>query len=302
MLAAETFKIFMNRGVNGLEYREFGKTGFKASVIGMGTYYDPAYIVLARLLRLHRSRSLKTAALRKGIELGINLIDTAEIYETEGLVAEAIKGFKRDELFIATKVWLTNLRYEKVLKAAERSLRRLGCSYIDLYQVHWPNPSIPVEETMRAMSRLVDEGKIRHMGVSNFSLEQFKRAQEALPRYELVSNQVEYSLMARRIEKDLLPYCEQNSVAILAYRPLAHGALARKQAWLTRVFEEVSMKHGGKTPAQIALNWLVNRSRIVFPIPRASRPERVVENAGATGWRLDDADMARLADAVGTQA
>ncbi|MEM2089353.1 MAG: aldo/keto reductase, partial [Thermoproteota archaeon] len=140
-----------------MEYREFGKTGFKVSVIGMGTYYDPSYIILARLLGLHRRKALKIAALRKGIELGINLIDTAEIYEIEGIVAEAIKGFKRDELFIATKVWLTHLRYEKVLKAAENSLRRLGCSYIDLYQVHWPNPSIPVKETMRAMSRLVDE-------------------------------------------------------------------------------------------------------------------------------------------------
>jgi len=265
----------------------------------MGTYYDPSYIILARVLHLHQNRFSKMAALRKGIELGINLIDTAEIYETEGLVGEAIRGFKRDELFIATKVWLSHLRYDKVLKAAEKSLKRLGCSYIDLYQIHWPNPSIPIEETMRAMSRLVDEGKVRYIGVSNFSLEQFKRAEEALPRYELVSNQVEYSLTARRIEKDLLPYCEQNSVAILAYRPLAHGALAKKQAWLIRVFEEVSMKHEGKTPAQIALNWLVNRSRVVFPIPRASRPERVVENAGATGWRLGDADMARLADAVG---
>ncbi|MBO3798425.1 MAG: aldo/keto reductase [Thermoproteota archaeon] len=284
-----------------MEYREFGKTGFKVSVIGMGTYYDPSYIILARLLRLHRRKALKIAALRKGIELGINLIDTAEIYETEGIVAEAIKGFKRDELFIATKVWLTHLRYEKVLKAAENSLRRLGCSYIDLYQVHWPNPSIPVEETMRAMSRLVDEGKVRHIGVSNFSLEQFKKAQEALPKHELASNQVEYSLTVRRIEKDLLPYCEQNNVAILAYRPLAHGSLARVEGILAKAFQEVSLKHGGKTPAQIALNWLVNRSRVVFPIPRASRPERVVENAGAAGWRLDDADMARLTRAAGGQ-
>ncbi len=109
---------------------------------------------------------MKTAALRKGIGLGINLIDTAEIYETERLVAETTRGFKRDELFIATKIWLSHLRYDKVLKAAERSLRKLGCSYIDLYQVHWPNQSIPVEETMRAMSRLIDEGKVRRISVA----------------------------------------------------------------------------------------------------------------------------------------
>ncbi|MEM2930992.1 MAG: aldo/keto reductase [Thermoproteota archaeon] len=285
-----------------MEYREFGKTGFKVSVVGMGTYYDPSYIVFARLLRLHRGRALKIAALRKGIELGINLIDTAEIYETEGLVAEAIKGFKRDELFIATKVWLSHLRYEKVLKAAEKSLRRLGCSHIDLYQVHWPNPSVPVEETMRAMSRLVDEGKVRHIGVSNFSLEQFRRAQEALPRHELVSNQVEYSLVVRRIENDLLPYCERNSIAILAYRPLAHGALAGAKGELKKVVEDLGLKYGGRTLAQIALNWLVNRSRVVFPIPRASKPERVVENAGATGWSLDEEAAHILEEAVNKYA
>ncbi|MDW8034386.1 MAG: aldo/keto reductase [Nitrososphaerota archaeon] len=203
-----------------MEYREFGKTGFKASVIGMGTYYDSSFIILARLFHYYKGKDLKVSALRKGIELGINLIDTAEIYETEGLVSEAIHGFKRDELFIATKVWPTHLHYDGVLKAAERSLKRLKCSYIDLYQIHFPNPLIPLQESMRAMNRLVDEGKVKYIGVSNFSLEQLKRANEASPKYEIVSNQVEYNLLKRRIEKDLLPYCEKNNIVILAYRPL----------------------------------------------------------------------------------
>ncbi|MEM1557774.1 MAG: aldo/keto reductase [Thermoproteota archaeon] len=277
-----------------MEYREFGRTGFKASVIGMGTYYDPAFIILARLFHFQQSRSLKVSALRKGIELGINLIDTAEIYETESLVAEAIKGFKRDELFIATKVWPTHLHYDGVLKAAERSLKRLGCSYIDLYQIHFPNPLIPLEETMRAMNRLVDEGRVRYIGVSNFSLEQLKKAQEASPKHEIVSNQVEYSLLERRIEGDLLPYCEKNNIAILAYRPLAHGKLAKASGNFKKVIEEISIKHGGKTPTQIALNWLINISRIVFPIPRASRPDRIIENSVAIGWSLDSEDMEKL--------
>ncbi|MEM2940933.1 MAG: aldo/keto reductase [Thermoproteota archaeon] len=281
-----------------MEYREFGKTGFKVSVIGMGTYYDPAYIALARMFNLNRNRELKKAALRKGIELGINFIDTAEIYQTENLVGEAIREFRRDELFIATKVWLTNLHYPSVLKAAERSLRRLGCSYIDLYQIHWPNPRVPIEETMRAMSRLVDEGKVRHVGVSNFSLEQLKKAQEALSNHEIVSNQVEYSLAVRRIERDLLPYCEENSIAIMAYRPLAHGALSKPSGRLKPIVEEVSRKYGGKTPAQIALNWLITKSRMIFPIPRASKPERVVENTGAADWRLSKEDMERLENAT----
>lgn len=277
-----------------MEYREFGRTGFRASVIGMGTYYDPAFIVLARLFHLQRSRSLKVSALRKGIELGINLIDTAEIYETESLVAEAIEGFARDELFIATKVWPTHLHYDDVLKAAERSLKRLRCSYIDLYQIHFPNPRVPLEETMRAMNRLVDDGKVRYIGVSNFSLEQLKKAQEVSPRHEIVSIQIEYSLLERRVERSLLPYCEYNKIAMLAYRPLAHGRLTKASGKLKTVIEEMGLKYGGKTPAQIALNWLVNRSRIVFPIPRASRPERIVENIGATGWSLDREDMNML--------
>lgn len=281
-----------------MEYREFGKTGFKVSVIGMGTYYDPTYIALARLFSLNRNRDLKKAALRKGIELGINFIDTAEIYQTENMVGEAIREFKRDELFIATKVWLTNLRYQSVLKAAEKSLRKLSCSYIDLYQIHWPNPRVPIEETMRAMSRLVDEGKVRHVGVSNFSLEQLKKAQEALPNHEIVSNQVEYSLAVRRIEHVLLPYCEENNIAIIAYRPLAHGTLSRSSGRLKPIVEEVSRKYGGKTPAQIALNWLITKSRMVFPIPRASKPERIIENIGAAGWSLAKEDMDRLEEAA----
>jgi len=268
-----------------MEYREFGKTSFKASVIGMGTYYDPSFIILARLFHHYKDKDLKISALRKGLELGINMIDTAEIYETEKLVSEAIRGFKRDELFIATKVWPTHLHYDGVLKAAERSLKRLGCSYIDLYQIHFPNPLIPLEETLRAMNRLVDEGKVRYLGVSNFSLEQLKRAQEASPKYEIVSNQVEYNLLDRRIEKDLLPYCERNNIAILAYRPLAHGKLTRVLRKL-----KTSSRVEGKTPAQIALNWLINRSRVVFPIPRASKPERIVENIGAVGWSLNGYD------------
>lgn len=277
-----------------MEYREFGRTGFRASVIGMGTYYDPAFIVLARLFHLQRSRSLKVSALRKGIELGINLIDTAEIYETESLVAEAIEGFSRDELFIATKVWPTHLHYDDVLKAAERSLKRLRCSYIDLYQIHFPNPRIPLEETMRAMNKLVDEGKVRYIGVSNFSIEQLKKAQEASSRHEIVSIQIEYSLLKRRVEKSLLPYCEDNKIAILAYRPLAHGKLVKVPEELKKVIGEIGIKHGGKTPAQIALNWLITKSRMVFPIPRASRLERIIENVGATGWRLVVDDMEKL--------
>jgi len=284
-----------------MEYREFGRTGVKVSAIGMGTYYDPTYIAAALLFRYHHNRDKKIAALKKGLELGVNLIDTAEIYQTEPLVAEAIKGHKREELFIATKVFQNHLRYDDVLRAARKSLDRLRCSYIDLYQIHWPNSKVPIEETMRAMEKLVDDGKVRYLGVSNFSLDLIRRAEEALSRNRLASNQVEYNLKAREVEKDLVPYCEKNGIVILAYRPIAHGALANPDLRLGTVMDEISKKHGGKTPAQIALNWLMNKGRMVFPIPRASRPERVIENSGSTGWSLDDEDMRKLEKAVGSQ-
>jgi diketogulonate reductase-like aldo/keto reductase len=281
-----------------MEYRRFGRSGVKVSAIGMGTYYDFTSIVAARLFGIRRGRGDKIAAIRKGIELGINLIDTAEVYQTEPLIAEAIKEYRRDELFIATKVLFLHLRYNQVLKAAERSLRNLQTSYIDLYQIHQPSPLVPIKETMSAMEKLVEEGKVRYIGVSNFSLAQFKAAEEVLSRCELVSNQVEYNLKARRIETDLLPYCEKNNIAVMAYRPIAHGALAEPSGDLRNVIGEISERYGGKTPAQIAINWLLSKREVIFPIPRASRPVRIIENAGALGWRLEAVDMAKLENSV----
>jgi diketogulonate reductase-like aldo/keto reductase len=281
-----------------MEYHEFGKTGFKVSDIGMGTYYDPSYIVTSLVARHHVGRVEKIAALRKGLELGMNLIDTAEVYQSEGIVAEAIKDHDREGLFLATKVSWHHLRYKAVLKAAENSLKRLRCSYIDLYLVHMPNSRVPIEETMKAMEKLVDEGKVRYIGVSNFSLQQMKNAEEALSKNEIASNQVEYSLSVRTIENDVLSYCEQKRIAIMAYRPLAHGALAQPNPRLKLIMDNISQKYGEKTPAQIALNWLMRKSEMIFPIPRASRPERVIENAGAVGWSLEAEDVKKLEEAA----
>jgi diketogulonate reductase-like aldo/keto reductase len=280
-----------------MEYHEFGKTGFKVSDVGMGTFYD-AYVTASFVLRHKVGRVEKVAALRKGLELGINLIDTAEIYKTEDIVAEAIKDHDREGLFLSTKVFWNHLRYKDVLKAAENSLKKLRCSYIDLYHIHMPNRRVPIEETMKAMEKLVDEGKIRYIGVSNFSLQQMKKTEEALSKNELASNQVEYSLKVRTIENDVLPYCEQKRIAIMAYRPLAHGALAEPKARLKHIIDGISQKYGGKTPAQIALNWLMRKSKMIFPIPRASRPERVIENAGAVGWSLEAEDVKKLEEAA----
>ncbi len=185
--------------------KQFGKTGRAVTEIGMGTYYDKPWIRVAK----HGwsiGASRKTKALRAGLEGGIRLIDTAEAYYSEPFVAKAIRGMKRDELFIATKVWLDHLHREDLVLALERSLKRLELSYVDLYQIHFPNSSVPIRETMGAMQEMVGRGKMLSIGVSNFSLEQMIEANSALAKSEIASAQVNYSLIHRKYEKDIIPY------------------------------------------------------------------------------------------------
>ena len=256
-----------------MDFKELGPTGVKVPEIGLGTWKYRGGV----------------EPLRKGISVGSFLVDTAEMYSTEGVVGEAIKG-QREQVFVATKVSGDHVRYKDVLTAAESSLKRLGTDYIDLYQVHWPNPRIPVEETMRAMETLVDTGKVRFIGVSNFSVKEIEEAQKSMSRHKIVSNQVLYSLSHREIEKDLLPYCQQNNITVIAYTPLAHGGLA------TKAFSQIPHRQAigelqkvasetGKSMAQVALNWCISKLQVIA-IPKSDRVERVEENCNASGWRL----------------
>ncbi len=225
--------------------------------------------------------------LRKAIELGAGLIYTAEVYGTEEVVGQAIKGM-RERVLIATKVSGAHLRHDDIARAAEASLRRLECGFIDLYQIHWPNPAIPITETMGALELLADRKLIRHIGVSNFSLAELREAQAAMRHHQIVSNQVLYSLNRREIEDDLLPYCVENRITIIAYTPLDDGRLAalprfrtsRRMQALAKIAKET-----GKTPAQVALNWCTSRPNVIA-IPKSNRTRRVIENCEASGWRL----------------
>jgi diketogulonate reductase-like aldo/keto reductase len=266
--------------------KDFARTGQKVSEIGMGTYYDPLWITTA-FLGWRRGADAKVSAMEAGLDEGMTLVDTAEIYKSEPLVAKALAGRKRDEIFLATKVWSNHLHRDALVSAFNKSLRRLGISYIDLYQVHWPNPSVPIRETMGAMEQLIAEGKLRHPGVSNFNLEQLQEAHSALPKSELSSVQLDYSLIHRNVEGGILQYCDREKIALLAYYPLGHGKLPSD----TRL-DAVSSRNG-KTKAQVALQWLAGKSN-VFPIPRASRPEHVRDNAGGSGWELSDQDRSEL--------
>jgi len=266
--------------------KEFGKTGLKVSEIGMGTYYDPLWIATA-FLGWRRRASAKVGAIAAGLDSGVTLVDTAEIYRSEPLVARALEGRKRDEILVATKAWPNHLHRDALVRAFNGSLRRLGTPYIDLYQIHWPNLTVPIEETMAAMEQLVGEGKLRHIGVSNFNLKQIQEAQSALPKSELSSVQLDYSLIHRDVEREILPYCDREGIALLAYYPLGHGKLPSDAR-----LEDMS-SIGGRTKAQVALMWLAGK-RNVFPIPRASNANHVRDNAGAGDWQLSDGDRQLL--------
>lgn len=221
--------------------------------------------------------------LRVGIDLGAYFIDTAEAYGTELLVGQAIRGM-RDRVFLASKVSPRHFRWHDVIKAAECSLKELNTDYLDLYQLHWPNYTVPIGETLAAMERLVEMGKVRFIGVSNFTLAELRRAQSVLSSTHIVSNQVRYSLVARAPEEGLLQYCTAEKISLLAFSPLATGlnhirrrdpddALGRVGAVL------------GKTRAQVALNWCVSHPAVIT-IFKADRVEHVRENCDASGWKL----------------
>jgi diketogulonate reductase-like aldo/keto reductase len=282
-----------------MQLKELGRTGAMTPEVGLGTWKYRGGV----------------EPLHRGIELGAYLIDTAEMYRTEDVVGQAVRGI-RQRVQVATKVLGSNLLYDRVMRAMEGSLRLLDMDYVDLYQIHWPNSSVPVAETMRAMEDLVDSGMARYIGVSNFSLRQLQEAQAAMTRHPIVSNQVLYSLKQRSIERDLLPYCQQNAITLMAYTPLASGSLAvsaaapsgESGASLRRaagrllgrnrgidVLQQVA-REAGKTPAQVALNWCTSRPNVIV-IPKSDSVTRTEENCGASGWRLSAEQVRRLDDA-----
>ncbi|HLI45826.1 MAG TPA: aldo/keto reductase, partial [Geobacterales bacterium] len=235
-----------------------------------------------------RGKNKKIEAIKTGLRGGINLIDTAELYGSEPLVAKAVSEFNREELFISTKVWPSHLKRDALLRALDNSLKRLNMKYVDLYLIHFPNPRIPIQETMRAMEEAVANGKVLYIGLSNFNLKQIEEARNALSKHDITAVQLEYSLLNRKIEKDILPYCQKEGIALMAYYPLGHGRLAKDK----RKFEPFIKKYG-KSQAQIALRWLADKY-YVFPIPRASNPIHIEENLNASGWKLDEADTKQL--------
>lgn len=272
-------------------YREFGNTSFKTSCIGMGTYYDIRWI-FKTYLDIYTGKEQKVDAIKSGIDNGINLIDTAELYRTEKIIASAIKGYKRDNLFLATKVFPTHLSPKSLEKSLNRSLRNLETNYIDLYQIHFPNPAVDLKKTLRTMERMIDAGKMKYIGLSNFSLNLLKRAQGILSKHEITAIQINYNIFHRKSQNDLIKYCEQNHIAVMAYFPLGHGKVTQKQ--YNEYFDYVRKTVGDVPNANIALAYLISKNQNVFPIPRASNRAHVTQNAKYSDIILNEEDIKYL--------
>ena len=226
-------------------------------------------------------------ALTFGLECGLNFFDTAEAYaagHSEELVGQLSESH-RSEMFIATKFSPHNHRYEDVVKAAEGSLRRLQTEYIDLYQIHWPNPSVPIEKTLEALVKLREVGKIRYIGVSNFSAKEMTRSQEFLGSVPLSSNQCEFNLFDRFAEEEIIPACKRYGINFIAYSPLDRGRRSDSIDGI-KFLEEISKEYS-KSPAQIILNWMVC-SKGVYAIPKSSNLKHIKENAEALGFSLSE--------------
>jgi diketogulonate reductase-like aldo/keto reductase len=267
----------------------------KIPVIGLGTWGMGGGMVRNTI-----NDEEDITAIRFAIKLGMTHIDTAEMYgdgHCEELVGKAIRDFEREALFITTKILPEHLRYKDVISAASGSLSRLKTNYIDLYLIHWPNPGIPLEETMRAMDYLVEQGMTRFIGVSNFGVDDIKEAQK-YSKNKIVANQIKYNLLVRArgglnnsIESDIVPYCQENNILVIAYEPLAKGKLIKQDY---RILDEISHKYN-KTRAQIAINWLISQMNVIT-IPKSSNLEHIKENLGALGWKMKEEDINKLSN------
>lgn len=305
-----------------IDYVELGKTGIRISALGIGAWAwgDRLFWGFGSGYGIKDIRQ----AFETSLEAGINFFDTAEAYgqgKSEKFLGEFLRGSDR-EVVIATKFFPYPWRWRKssLLKAVQGSLRRLEKKQVDLYQVHWPFPPVPVETWASALAEAVQRGWAKAVGVSNYNEEQMRRSHSTMLKVgvTLSSNQVNYSLLDRKAETSgLLKACNELGITLIAYSPLAMGMLtgkytpengpsgirgsrysrellARLQP-LLRLMREIGDRYDGKTPSQVALNWVICKGAV--PIPGAKNARQAAENAGAMGWRLSEADLALLDNA-----
>ena len=309
-----------------MEYRSLGKSDLNISVLGYG-----AWGIGGKPFWKIESDENSILSIKKAVDLGINIFDTAPVYgfgHSEVLLGKALLQ-RRKDVIIATKCGMRWEREElraiekkadreSILEEINLSLQRLQTDYIDLYQVHWPDEDTSIEETMEALLEIQKAGKIRHIGVSNYSVDQIK---ESLKYGQIVSLQPMYSMLERDIENRALPFCIENNIGIICYSPLASGVLTGKYDENTRFKDwrghniignftgEVFKSHIakvrkiskiaqelGKTTAQLALNWLVHQKGVTTALVGVKNPDQIEQNAGAVGWDIPDEDLKNIAN------
>ena len=263
-----------------MRQQKFGQNGPQVAVIGQGTWYID-----------RGDRKTAVAALRRGIDLGMTHVDTAEMYgDAELVVAEAIAG-RRDEIFLVSKVLPSNAARRGTITACERSLSRLKTDRLDCYLLHWRG-SYPLSETVAAFEQLVSEGKIRSWGVSNFDADDLDEMLEVAGDGKIACNQVLYHLQERAIEHAVIPWCKQHSTTVVAYSPFGHNDFPSPRSRAGEVLQKIAGTHAA-SPRQVALAFLT-RDPLVFAIPKASTPEHAAENAAAGDLVLTRDEIAML--------
>ena len=265
-----------------MELRTFGPTNRQVSAIGQGTWYGE-----------DDDRDTAVAALRRGIELGMTHIDTAEMYlsgAAEEWVGEAIQG-RRDKVFLVSKVLPSNASRRGTVAACEGSLARLCTDHLDCYLLHWRG-HYPLQDTVAGFEELMRDGKILFWGVSNFDVPDLDEAKTIADGEGLVCNQVLYHLGERTVEHAVLPWCERHRAAMVGYSPFGHGKFPSPRTPGSRLLKQIAEAHN-VTPRQVALRFLMHR-RAVFVIPKASNPEHVEENASAGDLRLTEIEIERI--------
>ncbi|MDH7507977.1 MAG: aldo/keto reductase [Methanomassiliicoccales archaeon] len=296
-----------------MEYRQLGKSDLKISAISLGAWQWGMGLYWGYKKMLRKDDIF--LAKEKAVELGVNFIDTAEVYgwgASERVIGEIIS--RKDGMFIATKYFPFRLTSDAVFRAVEKSLRRLRTNTIDLYQIHFPNPLQSISRLMRNMELLIKRGKIRYIGVSNYGIQWLEKAREALSFSDIVSNQIHYSLIYRYPETNgLLDYCKKNRIGVIAYSPLEQGLLSgryltsgkitglrrlkpsfsrrniRRLEPLIAALEKAASAHS-KSIAQGALNWVI-RDKNIIAIPGARNAEQIESNCGAVGWSFTDEEL-----------
>ena len=303
-----------------MKYTKIGKTTINVSQIGLGTWqfgtdgwgYGKKF-----------SKTDSIKIIHKALDSGITLIDTAEIYgrgKSEKIIGEALKGYNRENLVLVSKFLPKAIRPSAIVRAVKKSLLRLGTSYLDVYLIHFPNPLLPLKSTLRNMENLLEEGVIRCIGLSNYSLKRFISAQDKTKKYRIEINQMNYSMAKPKVRRMFLPYARENKITIMAYSPLAQGFLTGKYSQsdvpkgirrMNRLFTKKNFERAqplfeamnnisityDMSMAQVALNWLIQDQEVIA-IPGATSMEQLEKNLAAVDYNISKQDLTLLDNQV----